>query len=1230
VSETKAPRRNIAQYFVESRQVAWVLLVVTLVVGIFAYTRMPKRKDPFLKVRAAVAVCPWPGASPEKVEQMLTRKVEEAMAQNPDVEKIESSSRTGVSIVTVTLRDEVATDQIAKVFDDIDLKLRSLKDLPAGASPIDFQKDFGDTAALMLTVASPKVRQIELSLRATAIRKALTAERSSMPGDRYALVLSFPGSLNAEPLRRTGTLFTRFALASGAVHQARLVEGPAFIAVDGYVDGGAEVWPALLARFLKEEQSARFHPDIWRPMVVGHLDALDKELEASAGEAYSARELDDVTQTIATRLRAVPTVAKVTRSGVLGERIYLDYSQERFAALEVGQQTLRDAITARNVSTPSGAVEADGRSVTIQSSGEYATERDVGDTLITTTANGAPVYVRDVVDVIRDYEPPLYQNYYTGRDASGQWIRTRAVTLAIQMKSGEQIARFSDDVDASLATIRQTLPEDLIFARTSDQPKQVEEKVGLFMRTLYEAIAIIILVALVGFGEWRSALLLGLAIPLTLAMTFLFMWILRIDLQQISIAALILALGLLVDDPVVAGDAIKHELDTGQPRIVAAWLGPTKLGRAILYATITNIVAYLPFLLLTGDVGNFMYSLPIVLACSLVASRIVSMTFIPLLGYTLLRPRKKKATSRFMTHYQHLVVWSLEHRKLVLLLSTVVLFAGGFAARGLKSSFFPKDHSHLFYVDAYLPEDATIRATADVAQEADEVIREVAETWGAQHGVHAPVLHSVTSFVGGSAPRFWYSLSPQQRQLNYAQLVVEVVDDHETSNLIAPLQAALTARIAGARLDVRQLENGKPVPRPVEVRFAGDDPNTLRDLGRRAKDVLRAVPLADGVRDDWGQNSFRLQVDVDPAKASLAGVTNADVSNAAAAGFMGVPMSVLREGDKQIPIVARLRADERGNASALEDLYVLAPKGVKLPLSQVARVSLSYEPERIQRRNQLRTISVFCFPTPGSLPSEVMNGARAGLEALRGTLPPGYTMEIGGSEENVIKVRKESAVIAIVSMFGILIALVLQFRHALKPLIVFATLPYGVAGAIVAIVIMRAPFGFTAILGVISLIGVIVSHVIVKFELVERAREEGEQLRPALINAGTQRMRPVLITVGATVLGLLPLALHGGPLWEPLCYAQIGGLTVATGITLLLVPVLYAIVILDLKWIRWDAKEAKSAAEWMVEVTRTFVMPKAQPAIPSVGREPQPSERTIVKAPAFDDDDEATHVGRSK
>ncbi len=683
-----------------------------------------------------------------------------------------------------------------------------------------------------------------------------------------------------------------------------------------------------------------------------------------------------------------------------------------------------------------------------------------------------------------------------------------------------------------------------------------------------------VFVSLIGFWEWRSALLMALSIPLTLLMTFGMMMLLGLDLQQVSIAALIIALGLLVDDPVVAGDAIKHELAAGQPRSVAAWLGPKKLATAILYATVTNIVAYLPSLMLTGTMGQFMYALPIVMTCSLVASRIVSMSFIPLLGSYILRARQEptieeRRTKGFAAKYYRAGQWAIRHRWAVVAGAAVIFAGGGLVGRAIKQQFLPKDLSQLAYIDVFLPEDASFSSTSEIVERVEKIAQQVS----AERKV---VVSSISSYVGGGAPRFWYTLSPEPAHSSYAQLVLVFEDKHQTHELLPHLQKRISREIASARIDVRQLDTGSPVGLPVAIRISGEDKDTLRVNAGRVKKILQNIPSTARARDDWGEDRFHVELNVNADRANLAGLTNLDVAGSSSTAISGSNVSALREGDKQIPITTQLRTEQIAGLHDLSNLYVYSGSGKqKVPLRQVARLDYRFRAEVIWRLNQLRTITISAAPREGVLPSEVVAAARPALDSLSRSLPPGYKLEIGGEEEQQKDGFEDLSVVLLTSVAAIFLALTFQFRNAVKPFIVFAAVPFGAIGALVAMWAMGAPFGFMGFLGVISLIGVIVSHIIVLFDFIEEKHAEGEPFEQAVLDAGIMRLRPVMITVGATVFGLVPLAAHGGPLWEPLCYAQIGGLTAATFVTLLLVPVFYAICVLDLKIVKWDTAHSR-------------------------------------------------------
>jgi multidrug efflux pump subunit AcrB len=1193
--------RNVPRFFVEHPHISWVLLLCVLVWGWFGFTSMPQRKDPDIPVRVALAACPWPGATAQQVEQFVTRPIEDTVAQNRTVHRatpadygVRSISLPSIAYVYVQLAE--GTD-IRKQFSDINLKLNELNSrLPQGAGPISFQSDFGDTTALMLTVASPRADQVDIDLRAKAIESAISAARQ---GRKYAkhdlpvvVIASFPRSIPADAIVDAAELFGQQAEEQGILRAPQIIPGGGFIAVDGIAGkDDASINHFVEQFFQRHVQRSDLHPDVWSPVVLHDPHDIRTKLIEVAGDKYSYADLDNFSDLIARTVQGAPETSKTDRRALLPQAVYLQYSQFRLAEYGLQPADLSKLLSARNIITTGGNFETGNRQIIINPSGQFANRNVIGDVAVAKTSEGAPVYLRDLVKIIPGYKSPAnYLNYYTWQDPTGRWMRSRAVTIGIYMRDQQQIAKFGASVDKKLEQLKNILPHDLIIARTSDQPRQVKENIDLLMRALYEAIILVVVVSLIGFWEWRLALIMALAIPITLAMTFGITYMLGIDLQQVSIASLIIALGLLVDVPVVSGDGIKRGLADGLPRRIAAWLGPTKLATAIFYATVTNVIAYLPFLLLHGNTGEFLKSLPVVMTAALVCALVVAMTFIPLLGYYILRPPSKreptleeKRQRGFYGYYNRLVGWSIQHRWSVLVASLLFLVLGGFAGSRLKTQFFPLDVQYWFYLDIWLPNDVPLSATNDAALKAEDVVRRVIQERAGETKSKAStenLLTSLTSFIGGGGPRFWFSVTPEATQSNYAQVIIQVRDKEATPDLVGPIQDELDKQVPGAWITVRQLQTN-PVETPIEIMISGQsdtDPQTeeqdIRAIRKIASQVMNILGRSTGVtvlRDDWAPDSSQMKIEIDPDRANLVGITNSDIAASTTAAISGTAVGTYKEGNKDIPIIARLRPQERGTLSQLENLYVNSSHdNVKVPLLSVAALKGIRETLRIRRREHFRTISILCFPEPRGLSSEILKPIDAELTALKTSLPPGYQLQVGGEKAKQDEGFSDLTVVLMISLAGIYLALLIQFNNAIKPFLVFAAAPYGVMGALIALYIMQTPFGFMGFLGVASLIGVIVSHVIVLFDFIEEMHAEGEPLERALPDAGIQRIRPVMITVGATILALFPLALEGGPLWQPLCYAQIGGLAVATFITLLLVPVFYAIFVLDLKLIKWE------------------------------------------------------------
>ena len=1194
---------NASRFFVEHRQVGWAVLLAVVVWGVFAYLSMPQRKDPEIPVRVAVASCQWPGASAQQVEQLVTRQIEQTIAQNKFVHPptaadygIRSISLPGSSFVYVQLAE--STPDIRNQLSDINLKLQALNGkLPSGAGPVQFQSDFGDTAALMLTVASPPLDDLEISLRARSAEELIRTARSSATASqhpRVSVLYTYPLAISRARIDRISASFRRDAEAAGILKDAVTISGNGISGVDGWSDESdgqiAQHVQEFMARRL---QQSEFDPDASAPIVVRDVKEVRTKLAAVAGAKYSYAQLDEFTDLIGRALLGTPQTSRVDRKGILPQAVYLEYSQDRLASYGFQASDLGRILNAQNITLPGGVVESGGRDVRLKPSGQYKSAQAIGDTIVGVAGPGAPVYLRDLVDISRGYQAPAnYLSYYTWVDAHGGSHRSRAITVAVFMRSGEQIQKFGESIDAKLAQLKATLPPDLILSRTSDQPRQVRENIDLFMDALYEGIGLVVLIALIGFWEWRSSLLMAVSMPITLAMTFGLAHLVGIDLQQVSIATLIIALGLLVDDPVVANDAIKRDLAAGIPRQHAAWLGPTKLARAILYATATNIIAYLPFLLLNGSTGDFLFSLPVVMTAALVSSRLVSMTLVPLLAYYLLpKPSKKERSiderrqSGFTGFYYRMAQGAIRHRWAVLGAASVFLMAGVAVGTRLKSQFFPEDVQYWSYVDIWLQNDVPLSLTNQTAGQVEAVIRRVVSDYERQHQA-SNLLASLTTFVGGGGPRFWFSVSPEQQQRNYAQVLIQLRDKTATPEILGPLQTALTENVPGAYVTVHQLQTN-PVEFPLEVRISavadvdprqeGEDNENLRRLAGQVEDIFRGARGIQMVNNDWFDPAPVLSWNIDPERASMNGLSSRDAANSATAAIDGSTVTLLQEGNLQVPVVLRMRASDRAQLSDVGNLYLYSSQSTaKLPLRSVSTIATTMETQRIRRQEHFRMIGVHAIPQPGVLASEVMKQVLPQLEAFQRNLPPGYTMQIGGESAKQSDGFGNLAKVLAVSLLGIYAALLLQFNDAVKPLLVFAATPFGVVGALMALAIMGSPFGFMAFLGIASLIGVIVSHVIVLFDFIEEMHAAGEPFEQAICDAGIERLRPVLITVGATILALFPLAVHGGPLWKPLCYAQIGGLAVATFITLLLVPVFYTIAVEDLKIVKWDEPQKEA------------------------------------------------------
>lgn len=1199
---------TVSQYFVYKRPIAFILLVFTLVAGYAAFRVMPQRQDPVIQIRSGLVMTNYPGADPIEVEQEVSRRIEKKLAENPAVEHVRSTNRQGLSAVFVDLYD--TTKNAEAIWQDLDNKLASMTDLPTvgGVMVKPFlDKDFGDTVAVMLTIASPPVSDLEVHHRALTIAQKIQEERSrrSAPFQtrRVSSVIVHPTAVDPVLIQRLGTHCLKSLEAQGLAADGISFNLLGTAVIDFQLTDGTEL--SQLTQALAPWKDARAilrHPDVWPGVVVqdpGELETQFKEqCQSQPGgiARYSYEELRKFADVVQDRLRQSTKIGKIEQLGVVGERIDLYFSNQRLTPYGLDLMQLAQSLQRRNASLAGGTVELPQQNLAVKPSGKLESEQEVGD-IVVDVLDGSPLYLRELVDIARGYEDsPRILNFETKKfpvetpptsmspppvpnashdkvdshaaDGESRLWTQRAITLAVRQVKGTQIADFSQEIDRRLESLQGVIPDDLWIERTSDEPERVHYKIHEFIECLLEAIVIVVVVSLI-FMEWRSALIIALSIPITLAMTFLICAVLGVDLQQISIAALIIALGLLVDDPVVAGDAINRELAHGVPRDVAAWLGPQKLSRAILYATVTNCAAFVPLLVVSGVVGEFIWSLPVVVTASLVASRIVSMTFIPYLGYYLLKGQHGMEAglsedgkgSRFARIYNGFSEACMNHKWASLTVCFLLLGTGISLLPLIGTNFFPKDLHSAFTVNVYMPEGTSIRATQ----------AEVLRTINKIDAIIGPEVEGYTTFVGAGGPRFWISIVPEQPASSYAQIMVHTRNKRKTFAVAENLKRELPSNMEVARVHIEALESGPPIGIPVQFRLLGSDIATLRRLGEEVKSFMRDVPGTGNVQDDWDPEYLRIGLKVDPDRANVSGISHEDIGQLMSTALSGYTATSIREGDHSIPIAFRLRPEERADIEALQAMSVIGSQtGARVPLMQVSSFSPELIPPKIGRRDNERCLTVKCDVAPGLLASDVYASVEAKLAESTKSWPPGYRFQIGGEKEEQSKGFGSLLVAMIVSTLAIYLALILQFNSLTKPLVVFAAVPFGMVGGLMGLIVFGVPLGFFALLGVSSLIGVIISHVIVLFEYIEEAHERGESLHRAVIDAALVRLRPVLVTVLATVGGLIPLAVKGGPLWEPLCYVQIMGLLIATLVTKVVVPVFYVLFVEDFKLIKWN------------------------------------------------------------
>jgi multidrug efflux pump subunit AcrB/outer membrane protein TolC len=872
-------------------------------------------------------------------------------------------------------------------------------------------------------------------------------------------------------------------------------------------------------------------------------------LIAVHGGHYGPRELKDYAQAVETGVRAIPAVSKVRRIGDQKEEIDIGTSSERLAQYGVNPMKVMGALQGRNTVQFAGRVPAGENKVAINSGGQFQSEDQIRQVMVDVGPGGQPVYVGDVADVTRVYKDPSEYARIGGEPT---------ILLAVEMHEGNNIVDFGNTLRATLKGIETTLPPDVKLDLVADQPRVVSERISDFFREFGIAIVAVILVTLL-LLPLRVALVSAIAIPVSVLMTFGVLNACGIELQQVSISALIVVLGMVVDNAIVIVDNYVGLLDRKVPIDEAAERCATEMAVPVLTATLAIIAAFAPLLLLTGPVGEFIRSLPIAVAISLGTSFLVAMLLTPLMSRFFIRQglvdhaladsgeeRKLTPLDHMQRHYNTAITWAMQNKRTVLVSSVLAFVAGIGILLLVPQLLFPLAERDQFVMDVWLPEGAKIEAT-------DAAVKQIEAALS-----HEPLVKQYTSFLGESAPRFYYNVNPQAPASNYAQILVNTKSVKGTPKLVERLRQQLPELAPEAKIFVKELQQGQVMEAPVEVRVSGDDAATLETLGGQVEDVLRHTAGATYIHSDWHEDAWQVNVNVREEVANRIGLTNVAIAQQLAVGFEGAPVTTFWEGDRNVNVVLRLDPENRQSFQNVADTYVMSPvTGAKVPLAAVATLTSDWKPGRIVRRNGVRTLTVRAFPDGHRLASEILSDARKQLDGMN--LPEGYHIEYGGEFQNQQETFGEMQRALLISLVLIFLILLFQFRTLVDPLIVMAAFPLALPGAALGLLITHNTFGFTAFIGIISVGGLVVRNSIILIDYIHERMRNGVELEQAALEAGERRLRPIFLTSAAAAVGVIPMILSGSSLWSPLASVLAFGLLGSMVFTLVAIPVLFVV-----------------------------------------------------------------------
>jgi multidrug efflux pump subunit AcrB len=884
---------------------------------------------------------------------------------------------------------------------------------------------------------------------------------------------------------------------------------------------------------------------------------------ALSADGFSREELRIYAERVRQGLLKVADVAKVEVFGAQAEKVFIEISQKRLAQMGLDMNQVIAQLGAQNAVEGAGVLNAGAENLQVRVAGQFNSVEELKRLPIRavnpSTGQASAIKLGDVADVRRDYvDPPAVRVRHQGQEV---------IALGVSMTKGGDIIALGQALNVAMKQVQADLPVGITVSRIQDQPAAVSRSVGEFVNVLIEAVLIVLAVSFVSLGlhtkplrvDIWPGLVVGITIPLVLAITFVSMFYWGIGLHKISLGSLIIALGLLVDDAIIAVEMMVRKLEEGYDKMRAATYAYDVTAMPMLTGTLITAAGFLPIGLAKSVTGEYTFAIFAVTTAALIISWLVSVYFVPYLGALLLRTRSKAGAhgevgavdephelfdTPFYSRVRRAVGWCVQHRWITIGL-TVMSFALGIVGMGkVQQQFFPDSSRPEILVDLWLPEGSTV-------QESEVIARRFEARMLQEKGVE-----TVSVWIGSGVPRFYLPLDQVFPQTNVSQIILVPKDLKQREELRVRLPSLMASEFPEVRSRVKLLPNGPPVPYPVQFRVVGVEAAQVRAWADQAKELLRANPNMRGVNDNWNEQIKVLRLNIDQDKARALGVTSQAIAQASRTILSGSNIGQYREGDKLIDIVLRQPLEERNAITDIGNAYLPTASGRSVPLTQVAKVSFAFEPGVLWREGRNYAITVQGDVVEGVQGPTVTAQVWPQLQALAAKMPPGYRVEIAGAVEQSSKGQGSLLANVPLMAFIMLTLLMLQLQSFSRAMLVMLTAPLGISGVAAALLILDRPFGFVALLGFIALVGMIMRNSVILIDQIEQDRARGVPTWDAIVESAVRRFRPIVLTAAAAVLAMIPLSRSA--FWGPMAVAIMGGLIVATALTLLALPAMYA------------------------------------------------------------------------